>query len=593
MFENEKIVETKICRHCNGSFDITDKDLEFYEKVSPIFQRPVSLKETGLNGEKSPDSKKESELKKYLIPPPTLCPDCRQQRRLSFRNERKLYKRKCDFSGKDIISIYSPDKPYKVYNMDFWLSDKWSGVDYAKDFDFSRSAFEQFDELLKEVPRIPFFQSQNENSEYTNGAQKNKNSYMIFVSDYNENCFYGNGIMYSKNVVDSLGVNKSENCYECIDSDNCYNCYYSQDLVNCHDCYNCKGLIGKSYHIKNKEYPKEQYFKEIEKIFSKEKIKQDKVLYYHGFGIEKSTGDFIKQSKKSTNCFDAEGIEYCKNIVYGFGIKDCYDSYVIVDDSQKCYETISGINCYNTLFAYTSWYNSHSYYIDTCQTSKNLFLCAGLKNKSYCILNKQYTKEEYEKIVPKIIEHMMKTGEWGEFFPSSLSPFGYNETVAQEYYPINTPPIPHPFPQKEKGNNSCLFSFSLGGKDAGKADRGTFNWSTYEAPFPKVEKIIPASKLPENIADIPDDILNWAIECEVTKKPFRIIKEELAFYRKHNLPIPRRHPDQRHLDRMSLRNPRHLYTRNCDKCGKEIQTTYAPERPEIVYCEECYNKEMY
>jgi len=87
--------------------------------------------------------------------------------------------------------------------------------------------------------------------------------------------------------------------------------------------------------------------------------------------------------------------------------------------------------------------------------------------------------------------------------------------------------------------------------------------------------------------------LNWAIECEITKKPFRIIKQELEFYRKYNLPIPRRHPDQRHLDRMSLRNPRHLYTRNCDKCKKEIQTTYSPERPEIVYCQDCYEKEVY
>ena len=94
-----------------------------------------------------------------------------------------------------------------------------------------------------------------------------------------------------------------------------------------------------------------------------------------------------------------------------------------------------------------------------------------------------------------------------------------------------------------------------------------FNWSDYEAPFPQVDKIIPASKLPENIEDIPDDILNWAIECEVTKKPFRIIRQELEFYRKHHLPIPRRHPDQRHLDRMAQRNPRKLYERLCD-CEK-------------------------
>jgi Zn ribbon nucleic-acid-binding protein len=70
---NEKIIQVKSCKNCNSSFEITDKDLEFYEKVSPSF-----------NG------------KKYLIPSPTFCPDCRQQRRLTFRNERKLYKRKCD-----------------------------------------------------------------------------------------------------------------------------------------------------------------------------------------------------------------------------------------------------------------------------------------------------------------------------------------------------------------------------------------------------------------------------------------------------------------------------------------------------------------
>jgi CxxC-x17-CxxC domain-containing protein len=117
--------------------------------------------------------------------------------------------------------------------------------------------------------------------------------------------------------------------------------------------------------------------------------------------------------------------------------------------------------------------------------------------------------------------------------------------------------------------------------------------SDYEAPLPKVEKIIPASKLPESITDIPDDILNRAIECEITKKPFRIISQELEFYRKHNLPIPKRHPDQRHLDRMKLRNPRKLYDRKCDKCGVDMKTTYSPERPEIVYCEDCYNKEIY
>jgi hypothetical protein len=102
-----------------------------------------------------------------------------------------------------------------------------------------------------------------------------------------------------------------------------------------------------------------------------------------------------------------------------------------------------------------------------------------------------------------------------------------------------------------------------------------FYWLDYEIPFPKVEKIISANKLPNNIKNIPDDILNWAImpdddvgneNLRSLQKPFKIIKQELEFYRKHNLPIPKRHPDRRHLDRMVLRNPRKLYDRKCNKC---------------------------
>lgn len=59
----------------------------------------------------------------------------------------------------------------------------------------------------------------------------------------------------------------------------------------------------------------------------------------------------------------------------------------------------------------------------------NCFGCVGLHDGyEHCILNTQYTKEEYQLLVPQIIEHMMKTGEWEESFPPKLSSYGYNET---------------------------------------------------------------------------------------------------------------------------------------------------------------------
>jgi hypothetical protein len=80
-------------------------------------------------------------------------------------------------------------------------------------------------------------------------------------------------------------------------------------------------------------------------------------------------------------------------------------------------------------------------------TGENMFGCCGLKKGKNCILNRAYSAQEYETHCGKIIDHMKSTGEWGEFFPHELSPFGYNETVAQEYFPMTEAQV------KEKGWN--------------------------------------------------------------------------------------------------------------------------------------------
>lgn len=155
----EHLIETKTCRHCGVSFPITDKDMGFYDKVSPVFAE-----------------------KKYQIPTPTLCPDCRQQRRLSFRNERKLYRRKCDLTGKDVISIFSPDKSYKVYETSEWWSDKWDAMNYGptNGINFEESFFSQFSKLQLQVPRLANNLLDNENTIYCNMCWHLKNCYYCF-----------------------------------------------------------------------------------------------------------------------------------------------------------------------------------------------------------------------------------------------------------------------------------------------------------------------------------------------------------------------------------------------------------------------------
>tara|TARA_Y100000310_G_C20588758_1_gene766841 strand:+ start:532 stop:1011 length:480 start_codon:yes stop_codon:yes gene_type:complete len=159
---------------------------------------------------------------------------------------------------------------------------------------------------------------------------------------------------------------------------------------------------------------------------------------------------------------------------------------------------------------------------------------------------------------------MQRTGEWGEFFPPELSAFGYNETMAQTFFPLKKEEV-----QDQK-----------------------WQWSDYEMPV-EAEKTIPAAALPDGASDVPDEVLDWAILCKETSKPFKIVRKELEFYRGQGLPLPRRHPDQRHADRFAYKNPYRLWKRNCAKTGEEIWTSYAPERPEIVYSEEAYKAEIY
>ena len=190
-------------------------------------------------------------------------------------------------------------------------------------------------------------------------------------------------------------------------------------------------------------------------------------------------------------------------------------------------------------------------------------------------MNKQYSKDEYEELVPKIIEHMKKTPlrspdgsfagyEWGEYFPVELSPHAYNETPAQEFFPLTKEEV---------------------------LKRG-WKWKD-DLPFTKGKETIQLDQIPQSINDVSESICDEVLACEDTGKNFRITKQELVFYKQMNLPIPRVHFYERHLKRKKLRNPRQIWKRECGKCSKEIQTTYHPSRPEVVYCEQCYLKEVY
>jgi hypothetical protein len=523
----DQIIQTKTCAITGKEFSITQGDLDFYAKISPTFAG-----------------------QKFVIPTPTLCPEERQRRRLAFRNERNLYRRTCDASGKQIISIYSPVKPYKVYDQKIRRSDARDPMDYGRDFDFSKTFTENFRELMGVVPRISLYSNNNENADYTNHCDGVKNWYLsVDVAD-GLNIFYSQRIISCQDLTDSYRINQSSNCYESMFINNSQKCFYSlycfnssnlywcTDCVNCHFCIGCVWLENQKYYVDNVFVGADAYYNAVTQLDWK-KLKRIKWQRYLIISSENSLWINITNSKnirESGDINDSIDLSYCNECWWLINSYDTYETFTW----NYLYE-IHGCNRTNqSMFWHISYDCSLSFYIDSCHNSSNLFGCVWLRNKSYCIFNKQYTKEEYETTVAKIISHMQSTEERGEFFHPSLSPFGYNETVAQEYYSAHQVGTQFFSSYIKTDQNLSLQEF-------------WYHRSDYQAPSPVSDKVIQWKDLPTTITEVQDDILQYAIACEVTGKLFRLQPQELAFYRKHNIPLPRKHPDQRHLERLQLR----------------------------------------
>lgn len=587
--------EQKTCQNCKTPFTIEPEDFEFYEKIH--------------------------------VPPPTWCPECRLRRRYSFRNETTLYRIKCSLCGEGIISMYSADKPFPIYCQKCWMSDKWNPLDYGQAYDFSKPFFTQFDELLKKTPRLALSNRNPVNSEYCNYAIDNKNCYLCFSMGNCEDCYYcGPQNLYNKNCVSLSMARNNEICSDLVDCDKCYKTSFSQNssgcfdssfLLNCRNCQDCLGCVNlrnKSYHILNQPYTKENYFRKVQELnlgsFARASAfkKEFEDLVHkniHRFAtIDNSiniSGDNIIDSKNCRKCFVINDAENCRYCFILNGNKECYDCSNSYPNAELSYETVSPVESTKTLFCSVVWANSlDCQYADTCFTSANLFGCISLKNKKYCILNKQYSPEEYNQLAAKIIKQMMeipyfdKKGRkylYGEFFPPEISPFAYNETVSQKYFPMT----------KEQ-----VLAEGLSWKDI---DKKNYNIT------------IKTEDIPDHAKEVQDSITKDVIECahkggcsDNCSGVFQILLPELQIYRQLGVPLPRLCSNCRNQERISKRNPLKLWTRKCrcmginsdngtyrnqsahfhgsNPCPNEFATPYAPDRPEIVYCETCYQQEV-
>jgi len=590
--------ETKQCQNCKAQFTIEPDDFAFYEKMS--------------------------------VPPPTFCPECRLRRRLSFRNERNLHKRKCDAPGhtETLISMYSPESPVPVYDHVYWWGDAWDPTRYSMTFDSSRPFLTQWKELLYNVPTPALINIDDVESDYCNFTYQSKNCYLNFASDMNEDTAYLYHSIHNKNCADMLGSSKNEYCYELVDCEGCYtsdnlvlseaciDSKYCYDCRNCQNCLGCVGLRNSTYCILNKKLTEEEYKKESAALGlatrkSRREFRERFLALVLGYPkkfsnsrhVVNSTGDYLKEVKNSRDCFDIEGpLEDSRFVIYGVtDMRNLYDAYAVGVNLETSYDVMdAGSNTQDAAFCGNVWDSYSLRYCYFLRNCSNCFGCVGLRNKQYHILNKPYTKEEYMALIPTIIAHMNEVPysdakgrayRYGEFFPMEFSPFAYNEAAVQEHFPLT---------KKE-------------------VEAAGYAWRDREERDYKIT--LATEDIPDDIRAIHDSVTDDVIACahaghcnDQCAVAFKIIPQELQLYKKIGVPLPVLCPNCRHYERLKQRNPMKLYRRSCQcsgaksengiyqnttehihgagKCGNEFETSYSPDRKEIVYCESCYNAEV-
>ena len=554
MYMNTKS-QIKLCVDCKKEFSVDFGDLVLYEKIG--------------------------------LKVPNKCFECRLKQYFAFWVFGKFRKGKSDLSGESFITVL-PNKPrHPIYKSHEWWSDDWDPMIFGKDYNPNESFFNQLKELQERIPRPHQTGENNTNCDWCDDAWESKDCYLSrsFLKCENSSYIYrvietkdSYDVVYSFNLQnsydclachDSFNLNFSENSKDCMDS------FFLFDCRNCQDCFMCYNLRNEQYFIRNKQYSKEEYFNKLKNInfgsyknvefFKKEleDILKNQAIHRGNFNLKttNSIGNYLTNCDKCVNVFSWENSQNCRNQVRGINTKDC------IDQLGTWNNEISGNNSCVTggyQIKHSSWSDGrYSEYLDLCFEVEYCFGCIGLRKKKYCILNKQYTKEEYENLKEKIIKDMKKTNEYGEFLPYSMGFCGYNLSNGMIYF-----------------------------SDVSR-DEITKNGGYWSEEDLSSKNGISSLELSDNISDTKPDISLQPLICPESKYRFNISQVEYEFHKRKNFALPRLHFDLRMLNKIRKTAVLKSYSYECIYCRKEIMAYYPPEwNYKKIACEECYKQNI-
>lgn len=496
-----------------------------------------------------------------------------------------LHKIECAGTRTQVISVYSPDCPYPVWNYHYWFKNaEPPSINYDKSIPFFTQAWE----LFRNCPIPHNSVGNNENCEFTDDYWHSKNCYLSHNGVRCEDLRYSYRTYGVKNSQFAIFSFESENCIDIINCTRCFQVVYAVhsqqcrdskflfDCRNCSDCMFCWNLRNKQYCFQNEQLTKEQYFQKIKEWDLTSRAKYSEAISKFKSHISNSAiiktpdnvnceeviGDYLTQCKNAENCFYAHLVQDSYNCVRGEGIKDSLDCIAFDINIELAYQGVMLTDgCYEIKSCFNLASCRYMEYCAFCVQCENCFACCGLVGKEYHIFNKPYSKEDYHTLKNKIISDM--GDEYLNFFPGHFAPQPYEESWSGFHMP-------------------------LGLKDQEKLGFRISNFKNQrEGNFKSRVEI------PDKLNEINSDHYLNVYWDDVCSKPFKIHQQDIVFY--NNLGVPP--SDCFYMWRIKqnyswMPTSGVLSDISCSMCNKTIQTSYDNSTELTFVCEGCYQKTL-
>ncbi|MFA6131631.1 MAG: hypothetical protein WC702_00990 [Patescibacteria group bacterium] len=546
-----------------------------------------------LTGEKWKMPIQEIELyKKFMVPPHNVSPNTVWKQMAYYDCAYQFWWNKHFETGQPVLSFHHPASGIRVLPDVEWHTKDFSNI--FETLEIPDPFFKQLRKLELRVPLLATFNRVEPKNSIALMSMGDQDSYFTFACRSERSFFSGGAfgiadsslIWLAFNITDSHHITHSQRLHNCRYVHESLDCLNSNFLFECRNCNNCFGATNRrnaEYLFFNKQLTKEGYEARLAEIdlgkrsvVEKWQKKFNELLLNEGIwpenfnvSTEQSSGDYLSNAVRCTECFSSgdNPVDNWRSAwIYGNNQGNAY-GWGLVDNSEV-YMCVSSPNSNKSKFCYRSFRLDNCEYCLMSSDCRDCFGCIGLKNKRFCILNKQYEEEEYWKTLDELKCAMLERGEYGHYLPPELS---------STYVPEGGATIYCGATDEELKKIGGLF-FDPNAEGATGTER---------------LKNEPRSlkDIPDSIDDLGDDWIGVPIYDEQAKRTFSFLKPELDYYRAKRIAPPAEHFIHRLNTLAASGQICSLEKQQCYECQKEVLVSKCPQYPNRkIYCQSCYLK---